>query len=165
MADREKYATFLLGGIYFGLPAVRVQEVLECLEIVPVPLAPPALPGIINLRGQILTVLDLRKRLQLPPLESAQQEDARMVVVRAKEGLITFLIDRVGEILDVDSASFEPPAETLKASLLEVTTHVCKLQNRLLMVLDTEKIVQLPDVSASAFELEARQKLEKAPAS
>ncbi len=148
MAVREKYATFYLGNVCFGLAALRVQEVLECLEIVAVPLAPLALPGLINLRGQILPVLDLRERLQLPPNEKVTMADSRMVVVRTGEGLISLLIDQVGEILDVDSSLFEEPSETLKPALLEVTTHVCRLDDRLLLVLDTEKVLTLQKIPA-----------------
>ena len=150
MADREKYATFYLGNICFGLAALRVQEVLERLDIVTVPLAPKALPGMINLRGQILPVLDLRERLKLPANDSQQAADARMVVVRTGEGLISLLIDRVGEILDVDSSLFEEPSETLQPALLEVTIHVCKLEGKLLLVLDTEKVLTLPKEKTAA---------------
>lgn len=150
MADREKYATFYLGNICFGLAALRVQEVLERLEIVTVPLAPLALPGMINLRGQILPVLDLRERLKLPANESQPASDARMVVVRTGEGLISLLIDRVGEILDVDSSLFEEPSETMQPELLEVTIHVCKLEGKLLLVLDTEKVLTLPKEKTAA---------------
>lgn len=145
MAVREKYATFFLAGIYFGIPAISVQEVLEYLKINPVPLAPAALPGIINLRGQILPVLDLRERLQLSNTDKRSLEDTRMAVVRTSEGLLTLLIDRVGEILDVDSASFEPPAETLKPGVRAVTSHICKLENQLLLILDLVKLCQLPE--------------------
>ena len=142
MAERVKYATFFLSGIYFGLPAVRVQEVLECLEVVQVPLAPAALPGIINLRGQIIPVLDLGRRLDLLPTENQTREQSRMMVIRTEECPLSMLIDRVGEILDVDSGCFEEPAETLKSTIRAVTTHVCRLDERLLLILDGEKLIQ-----------------------
>jgi purine-binding chemotaxis protein CheW len=144
MAANEKYATFYLAGIYFGIPAIAVQEVLGYQPVIRVPLAPAALPGIINLRGQILPVLDLRVRLQLSSSEARSLEETRMAVVRTQDGLLTLLIDRVGEILDVDSECFEPPAETLKRGVREVTSHICKLHGQLLLVLDLAKLCELP---------------------
>jgi chemotaxis signal transduction protein len=99
-----------------------------------------------NLRGQILPVLDLRERLQLSNADKRSIEDTRMAVVRTDEGLLTLLIDRVGEILDVDSDNFEPPAETLKPGVRAVTSHICKLDNQLLLILDLAKLSQLPDL-------------------
>ena len=154
MAVKEKYATFFLSGIYFGIPAVSVQEVLEYLKVVIVPLAPAALPGIINLRGQILPVLDLRERLQLSTTDKRSLEDTRMAVVRTDEGLLTLLIDRVGEILDVESANFEPPAETLKPGVRAVTSHICKLDGQLLLILDLTKLSQLPEHAAITAQTE-----------
>lgn len=145
MAVREKYATFFLAGIYFGMPAIAVQEVLEYLKVIRVPLAPSALPGIINLRGQILPVLDLRERLQLSATDVRSLADSRMAVVRTNEGLLTLLVDRVGEIIDVDSDLFEPPAETLKPGVRAVTSHICKLENQLLLILDLAKLCHLPE--------------------
>ncbi len=145
MAVREKYATFFLAGIYFGIPAISVQEVLEYLKVIRVPLAPAALPGIVNLRGQILPVLDLRERLQLSTSDARSLADSRMAVVRTGDGLLTLLIDRVGEIIDVDSDLFEPPAETLKPGVRAVTSHICKLDNQLLLILDLAKLCLLPE--------------------
>lgn len=149
MAVREKYATFFLAGIYFGIPAISVQEVVEYLKVIRVPLAPSALPGIINLRGQILPVLDLRERLQLSSTETRSVADSRMAVVRTCEGLLTLLVNRVGEIIDVDSANFEPPAETLKPGVRAVTSHICKLEGQLLLVLDLARLSQLPELAAA----------------
>lgn len=151
MAVREKYATFFLAGIYFGIPAISVQEVLEYLKVIRVPLAPAALPGIINLRGQILPVLDLRERLQLSTTETRSLADTRMAVVRTSDGLLTLLIDRVGEIIDVDSDLFEPPAETLKPGVRAVTSHICKLENQLLLILDLAKLCRLPEHAPPAL--------------
>jgi purine-binding chemotaxis protein CheW len=112
-------------------------------------LAPPALPKIINLRGQILPVLDLREQLQLPARDAAANEVARMMVVRTTEGLITLMIDRVGAIWDVEEASFETPPDTLKSIIPSVTTQIRKLDNQLVLLLDIEKRIQLSDDRAA----------------
>lgn len=144
MPTNQKYSTFYLNGICFGVPVEKVQEVLELQEITPVPLSPAVLPGIINLRGQILTTLDLKTRLELTENES--QEPPMMIVVRTSEGPMNLVVDKIGSVLDVDPEQFEKPTETLKAGVRAVTTHVCKLDGRLLLVLDTEKIIQLSDL-------------------
>ena len=143
MATTQRYSTFYLNGICFGVRVEKVQEVLEYQHITPIPLSPAVLPGIINLRGQILTTIDLKTRLNLSPSESAVQQ--MMVVVRTSEGTMNLLVDKIGGVLDVDPQLFEKPTETLKPEVRAVTTHVCKLEKHLLLVLDTEKVIQLPD--------------------
>ncbi|MGB7438224.1 MAG: chemotaxis protein CheW [Candidatus Acidiferrum sp.] len=143
MSANQKYATFYLNGICFGVPIEKVQEVLEFQEITPVPLSPPVLPGIINLRGQILTTIDLKTRLELGANES--QEQSMMIVVRTSEGPMNLIVDKIGGVRDVDTDLFEQPTETLKPGVRAATTHVCKLKEHLLLVLDTEKIIQLAE--------------------
>lgn len=146
MAANKKYASFYLNGICFGVPIEEVQEVLEFQEITPVPLSPAVLPGIINLRGQILTTIDLKARLELAGNDSTSQP--MMIVVRTREGPMNLIVDKIGSVLEVDANEFEKPTETLKPGVRAVTSHVCKLEGYLLLVLDTEKIIQLPEVKA-----------------
>jgi purine-binding chemotaxis protein CheW len=148
MAANKKYASFYLNGICFGVPIENVQEVLEFQEITPIPLSPPVLPGIINLRGQILTTIDLKARLELTGAE--EQTDTMMIVVRTSEGPMNLIVDKIGSVLDVDSERFEKPTETLKPGVRAITSHVCKLDGYLLLVLDTEKIIQLPEDASTA---------------
>jgi len=144
MASSEKYSTFYLNGICFGVPVERVQEVMEFHEITVVPLSPAVLPGIINLRGQIITTIDLKTRLELANEEASAQP--MMIVVRTSDGPINLVVDRIGNVMDVDPERFEKPTETLKPGVRSVTTHVCKLEDRLLLVLDTEKIIEIQAV-------------------
>ena len=123
MAANHRYATFYLNNICFGVPVERVQEVMDFQEITPVPLAPTALPGIINLRGQILTTIDLKSRLNLSEHDAG--EKPMMMVVRTSAGPINLVVDKIGPVLDVDVELFERPTETLKPAVHEVTTHVC----------------------------------------
>lgn len=143
MASSEKYSTFYLNGICFGVPVERVQEVMEFQEITAVPLSPAVLPGIINLRGQIITTIDLKTRLDLTDEGSGGQP--MMIVVRTSEGPMNMVVDRIGNVIDVDPELFEKPTETLKPGVRAAATHVCKLEDHLLLVLDTEKIIQLPE--------------------
>jgi len=159
MATNQKYATFFLNGICFGVPIEKVQEVLEFQEITPVPLSAEVLPGIINLRGQILTTLDLKRRLDLAASEADEQR--MMIVVRTSEGPMNLIVDKIGSVTDVDPEQFEKPTETLKAGVRAVTTHVCKLEGRLLLVLDTEKIIQLAEAPSHAGRLPTELREEK----
>jgi chemotaxis signal transduction protein len=148
MADKVKYATFILSGILFGIPAIKIQEVLELQTVVPVPLSRRTFPGMINLRGQILPVVDLRDHLQLTDCDSEKQ----MAVARFPDGLLTLFIDRVGAIIDVDTSLYEEPSETLKPSIREVVNHMCKLDRQILLVLDIDRLARTlssqPSVSA-----------------
>ena len=153
MSAKQRYSTFFLNGICFGVHVEKVQEVMEFQNITPIPLAPPVLPGIINLRGQILTTFDLKTRLSL----SSADSDAHpmMMVIQTTEGPMNLLVDKIGPVLDVDTDLFEDPTETLKPAVRAVTTHVCKLEGQLLLVLDTEKIIRLSgenDASVGAVE-------------
>ena len=161
MAANQRYSTFLLNGICFGVPVEKVQEVLEYQEITPVPLSPAVLPGIINLRGQILTTFDLKARLNLSANET--NEKKMMMVVRTNEGPMNLVVDRIGPVLDVDTSLYEKPTETLKPAVRAVTTHVCKLEKNLLLVLDTEKVIQLSEEAGAAGEPSLAQE-DKVPA-
>jgi purine-binding chemotaxis protein CheW len=140
MAEKTKYATFVLGGILFGILAVKIQEVLELQTVVPVPLSRRTFPGMINLRGQILPVVDLRDHLQLTDSDPDGKIERQMAVVRFPDGLLTFLIDHIGAIVDVDSSLYEEPSETLKPSIREVVNHMCKLDRQILLVLDLDRL-------------------------
>jgi purine-binding chemotaxis protein CheW len=148
MAASQRYATFFLNSICFGIPVEKVQEFLEYQDITPVPLSPPVLPGIINLRGQLLTTINLKTRLNLSSTDADGQ--SMMMVIRTNEGPMNLVVDKIGAIVDVDPDLFEKPTETLKHDVRVVTTHVCKLEKQLLLVLDTEKIIQIADNAKDA---------------
>jgi purine-binding chemotaxis protein CheW len=155
--SNQRYCTFFLDSICFGVPVEKVQEVLEYQEITPVPLSSGMLPGIINLRGQILTTLDLKARLELSVRET--KAHPMMIVVRTSEGPMNLVVDKIGPVLDVDTSLFEKPTETLKPAVHSVTTHVCKLEKTLLLVLNTEKVIQLPEVAAQSKSASAEKAL------
>ena len=109
MSARRQLCTFRLGDLYLGVDARQVQEVLTHRPMTRVPLAPPEVRGLINLRGQIVPAVDLRRRLELPPAA----ETALNVVIRHEGGAVSFLVDEIGDVIDVDEANFEPLPETL----------------------------------------------------
>jgi purine-binding chemotaxis protein CheW len=141
--ESQQFCTFLLSGYLFGVPVPRVQEVIRFQPMTPVPLAPPAVRGMINLRGQIVLAIDLRLRLSLP--ERPEGELPMNVVVRTPDGAVSLLVDQIGDVIDVQPSTFEPPPETLRGPLRQVILGVHKLSNSLLHVLDAEKACQVHD--------------------
>lgn len=141
MAGVQQLCTFHVGDGYFGIPVEQVQEVVRPQPITPVPLAPKVIRGLINLRGQILTAIDLRYRLGLgEPGDAAQLVN---VVVRTDDAPVSFLVDEIGEVLNVDEDSFEPPPDTLQGETRDLIGGAYKLEGRLLLALSTERTVHL----------------------
>ncbi len=148
MSEPKQYCTFYLNGLFFGVEVIQVQEVLRPQTITRVPMAPQTVRGLINLRGQIVTALDLRQRLQLP--EQAAGECSMNVVIRDEDNVVSLLVDEIGDVVEVDEKLFEPPAETLRGVARELIQGVYKLQNRLLLILNTQLAINLPDGAINA---------------
>lgn len=137
----RQLSTFFVDDLFLGVDALNVQEVLRFLEMTPVPLAPPMVRGLINLRGQIIAAVDLRCRLDLPERDSADLPTN--VVVRTEDGVLSLLVDEIGDVLEVDEELFEKPPATIPERVREVVSGVYKLSDRLLLVLDPEKVADV----------------------
>ena len=135
----DQVCTFRLGGLLFGLDVLHVQEVMRHQAMTPVPLAHPVVRGLINLRGEVVTALDLGRRLGV----SEAGEAAMNVVVRYSQGVGSLLVDEVGDVLDIDSEACEEPPSTLQGPMRELIGRVVKLKDSLLLVLDLEKAMHL----------------------
>lgn len=130
--------TFTVGGDEFAVDALEVQEVLRHQPMTAVPLAPPEVRGLINLRGQVVVALDLRSRLGLPPLDGGSVP--MIVVVRTVEGPVSLLVDAIGDVMQVSDDCFEPAPETLDERRRELVGGVYKLDGGcLLLLLDVEQ--------------------------
>jgi purine-binding chemotaxis protein CheW len=138
----KQFCTFFLNGLFFGVEVVQVQEVLRQQPMTRVPLAPATVRGLINLRGQIVTALDLRERLDLPTRTS--DAPPMNVVVRTADGAVSLLVDEIGDVVEISEDIFERPPETLTGVARELVQGVYKMKERLLLILDTEKTVGLP---------------------
>jgi purine-binding chemotaxis protein CheW len=146
LTNRRQLCTFFLDDQMFGLDVLRVQEINRIQQLAPVPLAPPAVRGLINLRGQIVTAIDLRECLGFPPLDPATRDPVTRpvnIIIPSDEGPVSFLVDEVGDVIDVDDRDFEPPPATLDPAAKAYTRGVYKLPDRLLLVLEIEPILQL----------------------
>ena len=137
MSESRQLCTFFLGGAFYGIDVVRVQEVIRYQEMTRVPLAPAEVRGLINLRGQIVTAVDMRRRLGLP---AAKDGTLPMnVVVRTSDGGVSLLVDEIGDVLDVAESAFERVPETVSRAAREFLRGVYKLEKGLLLELDTDR--------------------------
>ena len=151
MSQAQQFCTFFLENYAFGVQVEQVREVILHQEMTRVPLVPPAVRGLINLRGQIITAIDLRRRLGMN--ERPKDVQPMNVVVRTEDGPISLLVDQIGDVIEVEEETFEPPPETLQGLAREVVRGVHKLPDRLLLVLDIERAV---DLEASTTHLEEK---------
>jgi len=139
-----QYCTFYLDRLLFGVELKGVQEVIRSLEMTQVPLAPAVVSGLINLRGQIVTAVDLRRRLALAARPAGVLP--MNVVVRSEDGAVSFLVDEIGDVVEVDNSTFEPAPEMLAPNIRSMILGVHKLPDRLMHVLDTERACQLNEI-------------------
>jgi purine-binding chemotaxis protein CheW len=139
VATTAHYCTFTLDGLDFGVDVLKVQEVIRYQEMTRIPGAPAVVSGLINLRGQLVTALDLRQRLQLQVRPDGQLP--MNVVVRTEEGATSLLVDEIGDVIELDDSTHERPPETIDAVTREVVRGVHKLEGRLLLVLDIERLI------------------------
>lgn len=133
--------TFHLGSLFLGIEVSRVQEVLRQQDMTRVPLAPPAVSGLINLRGQIVPALELRECLQLEPRPASAP--AMNVVVYTTDGAVSLLVDEVGDVIEVQPSDFEPAPRTIPGRALEIVEGVYKLPNRLLLVVNVDRATSI----------------------
>lgn len=139
MAGRTSLCTFYVADLFLGVDLLRVQEVNQHLELTYVPLAPSMVRGLINLRGQIVTVLDLRDRLGLPP--RAEGMKPMSVVLSRELGVVSFLVDGVGDVIEADPDDFESPPPTLDENIRGFVRAVCKQPDTLLLILDPDQVI------------------------
>lgn len=143
MKKGDEICTFNLGDLVFGIEVNQIQEVLRYQAMTPVPLTPDVVAGLINLRGQIVTALDLRCRFELPPRVGRQLP--LMVVVRTSEGPVSLIVDDVGDVIEVDPAQLEDPPSTLKGAVKDLVHSVLKHQQALILILHVAKTVHVGD--------------------
>jgi purine-binding chemotaxis protein CheW len=137
MTTRQQFCTFFLKDQFLGIPVEQVQEVIRFQEMTRVPLAPPVIRGLINLRGQIVMAVDLRRRFGME--ERSESQLPMNVVVRADDGAVSLLVDEIGDVLEAEEERFEAPPDTLEGPGRELVQGVYKLRERLMLVLDAQR--------------------------
>src|SRR5712675_882456 len=134
-----EYVTAMIGGQLFGLPISRVQDVFMPDRITRVPLASPEIAGVLNLRGRIITVIDMRRRLGLPPRDG---DKALMAVgIEMKGESYGLLIDTVGEVMKLGETTLEPNPVNLDGRLARVSGGVHRLEGQLMVILDVDSVL------------------------
>lgn len=141
-----EYVTATLGDELIGLPILRVQDVFAPEGVTQVPLAPPEIAGVLNLRGRIVTLIDLRRRLGMPRRPDGQPSMA--IGVESRGESYGLLIDCIGEVLSLDQAEREPNPLNLDPRLADVSLGIHRLQERLLMLIDIDRVL---DAGAAAI--------------
>ena len=145
MAEAQQFCTFFLDNHYFGIEVEKVQEVLRFQDMTYVPLAPEVVRGLINLRGQIVTAIDTRRRLELPP--RPKDKLPMNVIIRADDGAMSLLVDEIGDVLEISEETFEEVPDTVQGLSRELLRGVYKLEGRLLLILNTEKAIDLSELN------------------
>jgi purine-binding chemotaxis protein CheW len=140
-AEPRRFATFSVADMFCGIDVGQVQEVLKYQEMTPLPLAPDVIQGLINLRGQIVTAVDLRRRFRLP--ERTLDRQPMNMVLRSDGGAVSLLVDEIGDVIEVDGCEHEPPPSTMDPFHRDVVEAVFKLDGKLLLALDTAKVMRL----------------------
>lgn len=144
----NQYATFTVDGLFFGIDVLRVQEILRYQEMTRVPLAPAVAAGLINLRGQIVTAIDMRRRMELP--ERPAGVLPLNIVVRSEDGPVSLLVDEIGDVLEVDASSAEEPPENVPRAARDLIGQIYKLKDRLLLILNPDKALEITESAARA---------------
>jgi purine-binding chemotaxis protein CheW len=143
-----EYVTATVGGQLFGLPIARVQDVFVLDRLTRVPLATPEIAGVLNLRGRIVTAIDMRRRLGLAPLGEARKRMA--IGIEYKGESYGLLIDAIGEVLNLPSTSREDNPVNLEPRLARVSAGVHRLDDRLLVVLDVDRVLDVGQEAEAA---------------
>jgi purine-binding chemotaxis protein CheW len=136
-----EYVTVTLGGQLFGLPISRVQDVFMPERLTRVPLAPPEVAGVLNLRGRIVTAIDMRGRLGLPERDGKRPPMA--IGIECKGESYGLVIDTVGEVVKLDEVAREPNPVNLDAALARISAGVHRLERQLLVILDVDRVLDI----------------------
>jgi len=139
VAQQDQYCTFMLDGLLFGVEVERVQEVLTAPRMTCVPLACSIVGGLVNQRGQIVTALELRRRLGIK--DRSDDRSPMIIMVRTETGVVAWLVDEIGDVIETAAADFEPAPQTLQGLGRELIRGAFKLETQLLLVLDVEKVM------------------------
>ncbi len=138
-ADLLQMVTFNIGGEEFGVEILTVQEIIRMMQITKVPKAPDFVEGVINLRGKVISVIDLRKRFGLD--SKGHDKNTRIVVVEINKMIVGFIVDSVSEVLRIPADTVEPSPPVVAGLDSEYISGVGKLEDRLLILLDLDRLL------------------------
>ena len=138
--------TFSTGDEEFGVDILRVQEIIRTMAITKVPKAPEFVEGVINLRGKVIPIIDLRRRFGLQSKE--HDKHTRIIVIEINTMIVGFVVDSVSEVLRIPASTVEPPPPVVAGLESEYISGVGKLEDRLLILLDLDRLLSRTDIEA-----------------
>ena len=145
--ETEEFVTFTVAGQLFGIPVLQIQDVLSSYQITPIPLAPPEITGSLNLRGRVVTAIDVRLRLGLA---ARPKEAESMSIVAENEGeLYSLMVDSVGEVLALSQSAYERNLPTMDAKFRAFSEGIYRLDDQLLVVLDVKRLLDYEHADAA----------------
>jgi len=147
-ASTRQVCTFTVGELTFGVDVQNVHEVIRAQQMTKVPMAPSVVRGLINLRGRIVTAVDMRARLEVDPL--ADDEEPMNVVVHSEEMAVSLLVDEIGDVLNVEESLRAQPPAGLSPVVGDLVESVYKLEGDLLLVLDPKAIATIVSVAPAS---------------
>jgi purine-binding chemotaxis protein CheW len=146
--DILQLVTFNLANEEFGVDITRVQEINRMMDITKIPNAPEFIEGVVNLRGKIVPVVDLRKKLGFP--EKEHDKSTRIMVVEVNGMVLGFIVDSVSEVLRIPESTIEPPPSLVGGVESDYLNGVGKLDDRLLLLINLEKVIKTDQLSSEA---------------
>jgi len=146
--DQEQFVTVMIGGQMFGIPVLKVHDVLQQQRITHVPLAPPEVAGSLNLRGRIVTAINMRCRMGMEVIEQTGNK-AMSAVVECQNELYSLIVDSVGEVLTLPITDYERNPPTLPAAWRDLSAGIYRLKDELLVVLDIERLLNVNKTAAA----------------
>ncbi len=141
-AGLKDFVTLYVDGQLFGLPVMTIQDILRNIEITPVPMAPPEVAGVLNLRGRIVTAMDIRRRLGLPDRNPEDIDSFMNVVVEHQEVLYSLIVDSVGDVLKLDEDEFEQVPVTLDERWITVAKGIYRMDEELMVIADVKAMIE-----------------------
>jgi purine-binding chemotaxis protein CheW len=148
VSTSKQYATFEVADQLFGVEVAAVREVLSFAEYTTVPMAPPAVAGLFNLRGQVIPAVDLRVQLGLPAREL--RGAVMNVIVQTDDESVSLIVDRIGDVVEIDDSLAEPPPDTISGLGRDLVVGTLKLADRLMLALDVNQAIDTNRVSQPA---------------
>lgn len=136
--------TFSIGEEEFGVNILKVQEINRTMEITKVPRSPAFVEGVINLRGKVIPIIDLRRRFGL--MSKPEDKDTRIIVIEINSVIVGFVVDAVSEVLRIPASTVEPPPPVVAGVESDYISGVGQLQDRLLIMLDLDKLLSSEDI-------------------
>ncbi|CAM4491849.1 MAG: Chemotaxis protein CheW [Legionella sp.] len=147
MSESRQICTFYVDKFFFGIDVNKIQEVIRYQEMTSIPLTCDVIRGIINMRGQIVTAIDMRKRLLFSEL--SDEIKPTNIVIQTDDDPVSLLVDSIGDVINIPNDFFEVPPENLNGAIRQVLKEVCQFEKQLLLILDLEQVLQLHEMESN----------------